>query len=105
MVNRVGPFLSNRVTSQQLWPMIPKLGMVAAFKPRDMGQVSVVPGDIPKIAEATNGIPLFVEVHMFNQLVPFIEIVKEADIKAFFVVHCATPEQGKQAIDRVRALG
>ncbi|MGQ9632587.1 MAG: hypothetical protein ACUVXI_20075 [bacterium] len=103
---RFGGIIFGRyVTTRQLWPILPKLGIVKAFKPRDMGHVSVAPDDILKIADATEGLPLFVEVHSYEDFAPFKNAVRGAGIKAFFVIHCSTRDQGERAIEEVRDEG
>lgn len=100
-----GLVFARDVSSKHLWPILRKLGIIKALKPRDVGHVVVTPEHVYEIAEATDGMPLFLEVHRYDDLGAYTKAVADTGIKATFVVHCADREQGQRAVDRVRLIG
>ncbi len=99
-----GIVFARDASSAHLWPELARLDVVRAFKPRDMGNIRLVPKDIHQIAGDTEGLPLFVEVHREDDFPEFKKAVKDTGVKAFFIVHCSSRDQGKRVIEEVRNL-
>lgn len=99
-----GIIFGRDVSSSHLWPILPQYGVIRAFKPRNMGSVPVTPEDIRKIAAVTEGLPLFVEVHNFDDLPFFKKAVTETNIKSFFIIHCSSREQAQDAVHQIRDM-
>jgi hypothetical protein len=92
-------------TSRQIWNKLRKMGNVLAFKPRNMGAYKITIEDIRSIAESTEGLPLFLQAFSFEELCQFAKIVKELDIRAFFVFDCQDKKEGERGVELIHNLG
>lgn len=99
-----GGVFARDVTTRQIWGSIRGLGNVLAFKPRNMGTTRVTPDDIRIISAKTNGLPLYLEPLNLGEFHEFRQVVRETGIRAFFVAHCQTHEEGARVLDHVRQM-
>ncbi len=100
-----GMIFGRDITSRQVWGSLPKVGNVTAFQPRPMGSVDVTTADIIEIVKKTDRIPLFLMANNFNTFKEYANTVKEqGGLKVFFVVHCASRDEGQRVLDIVRSM-
>ena len=99
-----GGVFARDVTTWQIWGSIRGLGNVLAFKPRNMGTTHVTPDAIRTISAKTHGLPLYLEPLNLEEFQAFRQVVREIGIRAFFVVHCQTREEGARVLDHVRQM-
>ena len=99
-----GCVFARDASSEHLWPQIPKIKKIKAFKPRNRGSYIINGEILDKIIEKTQGLPLILESRNKEEFIDFKNIVKKNNVKAFFIVHCKDSFEAKQVVDIVRNM-
>ncbi len=100
-----GSVFGRDASSEQLWSQIPRIKGIRAYKPRNMGNYRIDEHVLRRLMEATQPLPLFVEVFSLDEFERFRAVCAEFAGKVTFIVQCQNAEAARRVIDTVRQMG